>query len=100
MKYQIMQMKNPNFLRYKYLTEKGGFDINNYTLVYEGETDEIDGCEDYVALDYIFTLFNIKHPTDFKGHSLSVGDVVILNGTMWYCDSYDWVNVGEYENAK
>ena len=31
------------------------------------------------SLDDIFTRFNIDHPKDYKGHSLSVSDVVVLH---------------------
>ncbi len=32
-----------------------------------------------MSLDDIFTKFNIDHPADFTGHSLSVSDVVVLH---------------------
>ena len=31
------------------------------------------------SLEDIYTRFNIDHPKDFKGHSLSVSDVVVLH---------------------
>ena len=37
----------------------------------------------------------IHHPKDFRGHSLSVSDVVRLDGTDYYCDSLGWVNIKE-----
>ena len=45
----------------------------NYELVYTGELKE------GMSLDDIFTEFNIDHPADFTGHSLSVSDVVVLH---------------------
>ena len=55
----------------------------------------------------IYTRFNIDHPKDFKGHSLSVSDVVVLhqNGqdTAHYVDSFGYKEVPEFfkeqENA-
>ncbi len=47
---------------------------SRYNKVYEAAADsETD------SLDKIYTKFNIAHPEDFKGHSLSVSDVVVLN---------------------
>ncbi len=57
----------------------------NYELVYTAELTPGNSLED------IYTRFNIDHPKDFKGHSLSVSDVVVLhqNGqdTTHYVDS-------------
>ena len=69
------------------------YDISKhcYKKVYEGEVEE---KEDLIkTLDHLFTKFNIAHPDDFRGHSLSVSDVVELDGVWYFCDSYGWINV-------
>ena len=52
------------------------------------------------SLEDIYTRFNIDHPKDFKGHSLSVSDVVVLhqNGqdTAHYVDSSGYRQVPEF----
>ena len=52
------------------------------------------------SLEDIYTRFNIDHPKDFKGHSLSVSDVVVLhqNGqdTAHYVDSVGFRQVPEF----
>ena len=52
------------------------------------------------TLEGIFEKFNIDRPEDFKGHSLSVSDVVVLhqNGqdTAHYTDSIGFVEVPEF----
>ena len=52
------------------------------------------------ALEDIYRTFNVDHPADFKGHSLSVSDVVVLhqNGqnTAHYCDSVGFQQVPEF----
>ena len=48
-------------------------DKTNYELVYSAELTPGTSLED------IYTRFNIDHPKDFKGHSLSVSDVVVLH---------------------
>ena len=69
-------------------------DAKNYALVYSAELTPGTSLED------IYTRFNIDHPKDFKGHSLSVSDVVVLhqNGqdTAHYVDSFGYKDVPEF----
>ena len=69
-------------------------DPKNYALVYSAPLTPGTSLED------IYTRFNIDHPKDFKGHSLSVSDVVVLhqNGqdTAHYVDSFGYKKVPEF----
>lgn len=69
-------------------------DRANYGLVY---TAPLDGK---TTLEDIYRTFNIDHPADFKGHSLSVSDVVVLHqggkDTAHYCDSFGFQQVPEF----
>ena len=69
-------------------------DKTNYELVYSAELTPGTSLED------IYTRFNIDHPKDFKGHSLSVSDVVVLhqNGqdAAHYVDSFGYKEVPEF----
>lgn len=69
-------------------------DRANYELVYTAPLTAGTSLED------IFTRFNIDHPQDFKGHSLSVSDIVVLhqNGenTAHYVDSIGYKEVPEF----
>ena len=69
-------------------------DKANYELVYSAPLAPETSLED------IYTRFNIDHPKDFKGHSLSVSDVVVLhqNGqdTAHYVDSFGYKDVPEF----
>ena len=69
-------------------------DSANYDLVYTAPLDKSTSLED------IYRTFNIDHPADFKGHSLSVSDVVVLhqNGqdTAHYVDSFGYMEVPEF----
>ena len=51
-------------------------------------------------LEDIFTRFNIDHPQDFKEHSLSVSDIVVLHqsgeNTAHYVDSIGYKEVPEF----
>ena len=69
-------------------------DRANYELVYSAPLAPGTSLED------IYTRFNIDHPKDFKGHSLSVSDVVVLhqNGqdTAHFVDSVGFRQVPEF----
>ena len=69
-------------------------DRANYELVYSAPLAPETSLED------IYTRFNIDHPKDFKGHSLSVSDVVVLhqNGqdAAHYVDSFGYKEVPEF----
>ena len=73
-------------------------DRANYELVYSAPLAPETSLED------IYTRFNIDHPKDFKGHSLSVSDIVVLhqNGgnTAHYVDSIGFQNVPEFLQEK
>ena len=72
-----------------------------YSTVYEGS---IDGAEcrksSQQVLDGLFEKFNIAHPDDFRGHSMSVSDVVVLqeNGVekAYYVDSLGFKEVPQF----
>ena len=69
-------------------------DKSNYTEVYTAPLTAGTTLED------IYRTFNVDYPADFKGHSLSVSDVVVLhqNGqdTAHYCDSVGFQQVPEF----
>lgn len=75
--YQIKsgdEMRDYRFEPYDRLQATGrSVDRGNYDLVY---TAPLDGK---TTLEDIYRTFNIDHPADFKGHSLSVSDVVVLH---------------------
>lgn len=90
--YQIWQMefvkKEPKgmpFLGYDLLI-KSGYDIypNDYELVYSGNVSyqlmpEIENKSDEQILDHLFYIFNCEHPEDYRGRSMSVSDIVVIN---------------------
>ena len=69
-------------------------DQANYDLIYTAELTPGTSLED------IYTRFNIDHPKDFRGRSLSISDVVVLhqNGqdTAHYVDSSGYRQVPEF----
>ena len=72
-----------------------------YSTVYEGSLDASEsGKSAQQVLDGLFEKFNIAHPEDFRGHSMSVSDVVVLqeNGVekAYYVDSLGFKEVPQF----
>lgn len=74
------------FMGYEFAKEHN-FSMDDYRVVYSGK---IEGEKPMEVLEDLFYVFNMKHPKDFKGHSLSVSDIVILDGENYYCDRAGW----------
>ena len=86
------------FMNYDYLQSKGVTpERGGYDAIYTG------GFMDYgnarTNLDMIYQRFNVDHPADFKGHSLSVSDIVALkqNGVV-SCHYVDSIGFREIPN--
>ena len=86
------------FMNYDYLQSKGVTpERDGYDAIYTG------GFMDYgnarTNLDMIYQRFNVDHPADFKGHSLSVSDIVALkqNGVV-SCHYVDNIGFRELPN--
>ena len=70
----------------------------DYKLVYVGE------LLGNTSLDDIFERFNIDRPEDFRGHSLSVSDIVVLNDgekvTAHFVDSISFEQLDSFLNLE
>lgn len=100
-RYGIFQLKGGEELRdYRFesadsLKKHGLYiDRENYDRVYRGRLREGETLED------IYRRFNIDHPEDFRGHSLSVSDIICVksNGTTaaYYVDSIGFTRVPDF----
>ena len=69
-------------------------DLNNYDRVYSGELKPGTSLED------LYTQFNLYRPEDYRGHSMSVSDLVILNQggetAAFFCDSIGFTDVSDF----
>ncbi len=88
-------MRDYRFEPYDRLQAAGlSVEATNYNLVYTAELTPGTSLED------IYTRFDTDHPEDFKGHSLSVSDIVVLhqNGenTAHYVDRIGYRDVPEF----
>ena len=81
--YAIYQLKSDDstadirFMNSEYLQKKGiEPQYENYELVYTGALTKDGGQIE--KLEDLYRIFNVEHPHDFSGHSLSVSDIVAL----------------------
>ncbi|WP_295095504.1 YodL domain-containing protein, partial [Ruminococcus sp.] len=103
--FEIYQLKNDEklhyhrFTSYEQLTKEGNtVAAENYNLIYTAELTSGTTLED------IYTRFNIEHPEDFDGHSLSVSDVIVVhdngNVSAYYVDDIGFKRVPEFLQLK
>lgn len=86
--YQINEDRDANCVEFLSLSmlaaEQLEVDSEIYDLVYDGEVD----CRD---LEDVFQTFNIERPVRYRGHSMSISDVVEVIGeggsAFWFCDT-------------
>lgn len=81
--YAILQLRDidetrqERFASLAYLHRHGKEpDIDHYEIVYTADLPTFTDRD--VMLESLYTKFNIDHPADFTGHSLSVSDIVAL----------------------
>ena len=106
--YAIYQLRHDDstvdirFMNSDYLREKGiEPQYDNYELVYTGalthDGSQIDKLED------LYRIFNIEHPQDFTGHSLSISDIVALKQagvvSYHYVDSIGYKELTNFRNT-
>lgn len=112
-KYGIYQLKdNPELYTFRFQgTEslkrlgiiKDNFDAvtpENYKLVYMGELGELQGQTQSETLEAIYTKLNVDHPADYKAHSLSVSDIVVLHedgeNSAHFVDSFGFTELPKF----
>ena len=99
--FQIYQLKRGEntrelqFESYDRLKESGQtLNPDHYVKVYEAELTK------GLSLEDIYSRFNIDHPKDFYGHSLSVSDVVVLHkdgkDSAHYVDRFGYKDAPEF----
>ena len=106
--YAIYQLKRDDatadirFMNSEYLQKKGiEPQYENYELVYTGALTQ-DGTQ-IDKLEDLYRIFNIEHPQDFTGHSLSISDIVALKQagvvSYHYVDSVGYKELTNFRNT-
>ena len=45
------------------------------------------------VLETIYNIFNVSRPEDFKGHSLSISDIIEVDGDKYFVNDYGFVKL-------
>ncbi len=91
------------FMNYEYLHQKGlDVEYDNYAAVYAGNLENAGAAQE--MLDNLYQTFNVDHPDDFRGHSLSVSDIVVLKQhgeiSAYYVDSIGFKEIQGFIEAQ
>ena len=103
-RFSIYQLKSSDeldgirFEAYEYLQKNGlTCDACNYDLIYSGH------MRPHETLENLFYKFNMEHPEDFRGHSLSVSDVIVVRergkNTAYYVDRVGFKELEHFEKS-
>lgn len=109
--YRIYQIKGgEEYHRIRFadseVLERMGAHINkeDYDLVYEGKWDDLKGSSSEERLNELWKMFNVNIPEDFKGHSLSVSDVIVVGNnniqTAHFVDSFGFTDFPDFFKEK
>ena len=100
--YAILQLKRTeenrdrSFESYDSLERQGlQPDINFYDTMYTGPITTQSANTDIIC-ENLFVKFNTDRPENFKGHSLSVSDVVVLDKKAYFVDSFGFKPLKEF----
>ena len=106
--YAIYQLKRDDatadlrFMNSEWLQKKGiEPQYENYELVYTGTLSK-EGSQ-IEKLENLYRIFNVEHPQDFTGHSLSISDIVALKQvgvvSYHYVDSVGYRELTNFRNT-
>lgn len=105
--YAVLQLKHMDeteemrFMPYSYVQKlENQPTIDHYDVVYHGSLEQSSATD--VQLEDLYRRFNIERPEDFKGHSMSVSDIVALKVagevSCYYVDSFGFKEMPGFIN--
>lgn len=93
------ELRNYRFEGLEWLNNRGlSVERSNYDFVYTAPFTQFATTGD--RLEVLWDKFNNDHPSDFKGHSLSVSDIIAIKQsgvvTYHYCDSFGFKELPKF----
>jgi len=101
--YQLKKSDDNIYIRFESLERLAELgqkpDFLRYDKIYEGDLSAVNVRGDTVGdkLEAVFVRFNLNRPEDFKGHSLSVSDVVVMADKAYYVDTVGFQPLKEFK---
>ena len=100
--FKIHQIKDIENTDYAFRSFRlGKFNFKDYEERYEMEYVSESEQPNMEILETIFYIFNMRRPADFKGHSLSMSDVIELNRDghkqFYYCDMCGFARLSRHD---
>lgn len=91
---RILQLKDITencfffFMPLHYLKKHGlKVSLDSYESIYKEQIITPDNEDDSTTLENLYMRFQGPKPTTYHGHSLSVSDIIEIDGVNYYCDS-------------
>lgn len=84
--YQADIMAPNKFMGYDFSMKHGGVERKYYKTVFSGELAARD-------LEDVYLILNTNRPENYNGHSLSVSDVVEMDGKKYFVDSFGFKEI-------
>ena len=85
------------YMSYDFAEAQKSFNFGAYERIWVEYTSVLAGMADHDVLERLFYVFNMAHPDEFCGHSLSVSDIVELRYDddirYFYCDDFGYVPI-------
>ena len=93
--HQIKDIENTDYAFRSF--NPGKFNFKDYEERYEMEFESFDEKTNFEICETVFYVFNMRRPEDFKGHSLSMSDVIEIDTgisqRLYYCDMCGWQRI-------
>lgn len=95
--WQLASTKDVSYAWMRWSLAKNEFNPDDYEKIYECIRENAD-------LNLLYQEFNINHPADFKGHSLSVSDIISIKtdrkAKIYYVNSIGFQEITDIWNKK
>lgn len=84
------------FFGWKTANKIANWSFDPYRSVWNGTEEAADDMD---LVNYLWEVFNEKHPVGYRARSLSVSDVIRVEDTetdtvkYYYCDSFGWEDI-------
>ena len=94
--YQVKASVSFSFMNWEYAKKHAGWSFDPYYSVWNGTETAADDMD---LIIYLWEVFNERHPKGFKGHSMTVSDIVLVKDIeanekkYYYCDSFGWKDI-------